>query len=86
MFHRWVSTDVEEHDSCLVCGGMWEYNAADSYHHSADGSDAVRCTGDTLQVHGYAGEQWCDACDKPNLIEDHCEHYRTDCNCLFCDS
>jgi len=82
-FHRW-GTDVAEHESCLTCGGMWEWSETDRYHHAADGSDAVPCTGDTLQVHGYAGEQWCDACDKGN--DEGCPHVYVDCNCLFCDS
>lgn len=84
-FHRWMSTDTTEHDSCLTCGGMWEASQVDGYHHSADGSDAVPCTGDTSQVHGYKGEQWCETCDAPN-VEPFCPHVRVECNCLFCDS
>jgi hypothetical protein len=88
-FHKWIGTDTEEHESCLICGGVWAFSDADRYHHSADGSDAVRCTGDTNQVHGFSGEQWCNVCDLPNrpdLDGNYCPHVYVDCNCLFCDS
>ena len=70
MFHSWISTDSDEHDTCLTCGGMWV--ATEDGHTGADGEPAVPCTGDTSQGHNYPGEH----------IEGRT--YYPDCNCLFC--
>jgi hypothetical protein len=81
MFHRWVSTDFETHDACLVCGGMWVNTEPDSVvlhfdtMQSFDGSPAVDCTGNPSQCHHYAGECPVDEC-----------HLDPACNCLYCYS
>jgi hypothetical protein len=81
-FHKWVSTDTQEHDKCLVCGGMWV--AGDSEHYSISGEYAVTCSGNTTQCHHYQGDDECWRCfnDSTDLV---CER-DAECNCLFCDS
>lgn len=83
MFHRWISTDYESHDACLVCGGMWVNTDPGSVvlhfdtMQSIDGTPATDCTGNVSQCHHYAGE--CPNVGEPCQIDPAC-------NCVFCDS
>lgn len=72
-FHKWVSTDTQEHDACLTCGGMWV--SGETAHYSARGEYAVNCSGNTTQCQHYSGE-----CPEEVCALD------VECNCLFCDS
>lgn len=82
MFHTWISTDTEEHDSCLTCGGMWTTaeehptNWTSPRHTACNGEPATDCTRNTSQCHHYAGE-----CS--HMEPDACQ-IDPDCNCLFC--
>jgi len=78
MFHKWMSADDDV--QCLVCGGLWT-TGDESEPMAANGDAPTRCTGDTEQIHGYAGGQWCTTCDKGNDVG--CVHVH-DCNCLLC--
>jgi hypothetical protein len=76
--HRFMSTDVPEHKSCLTCGAMFQFLAlADDPTHgqymAANGDDPRHCTGNTSMNHGYAGER-----------ESYPGDESHDCNCLFC--
>lgn len=79
IFHKWISTDSEEHISCLICGGMWTLagngKASGEYAQSFTGDFAVDCTGNTSQCHHYPDECPADEC----MIN-------PDCNCLHCYS
>ena len=73
--HRFTSTDVPEHESCLTCGATFQLLALENdltrgEYLSAAGEAPMECTGDTSMVHGIAGEV--DGDPHP------------DCNCLFC--
>jgi hypothetical protein len=84
--HRFMGTDTPEHEACLICGGMWELvNRGDDTgrYQTADGSAPAYCTGDTGQIHGYAGERYCDE-HRATVSENECSHVDHDCNCLFC--
>lgn len=88
-FHRWVSTDAPEHDSCLVCGGMWEWqptspNGAVGYHTAMNGDIATPCSGDTAQCHHFPGE--CPNIGVPGIVASCTLDVSPPCNCLFCDS
>lgn len=83
--HRFMSTDSEEHESCLTCGAMYELSPFESdpsrgEYHAANGDQPMACTSDTSMVHGYTGERHCAECDDI----DGCGHCRHNCNCLFC--
>lgn len=74
MFHVWISTDSEDHDSCLVCGGTWA--VTDDGHEAANGDMPNPCTRNTSQCHHYSGE--CNITDGSPCQLD------PECNCLFC--
>lgn len=79
--HKWISTDTPEHDTCLVCGGMWQEKYPGevvSEHESLRGEYPSHCTANTNQCHHYAGE--CYITDGSECQLD------PECNCLFCDS
>lgn len=80
--HVFMSTDSENYESCLTCGGMWEIiDRGDGIgrYVANDGDPADCCSGDTSAAHGYAGEPICNECDGTG-----CGHCERDCNCLFC--
>jgi hypothetical protein len=82
-FHTWVSTDTPEHDSCLVCGGMWVNSNPGSVVlelgqiTAINGEPAVNCTSNTQQCHHYHNE---------HANELTVCRLDTECNCLFCNS
>lgn len=83
--HRFLS-DGEGTESCLRCGALYQLVAYADDPTSGDyvtamGDEPAQCTGDTLMVHGYAGETDCDSCQNEGC--DHCVH---DCPCIRCDS
>lgn len=75
VFHHWVSCD-DGCATCLICGAHFDDAAIDA-------GEVSRCTGDTGQVHGYTGEQWCNTCDVPN-VEPFCPHVYPECECDYC--
>jgi hypothetical protein len=78
MFHKWISTDTEEHVQCLTCGGMWVDSDPESVSSSIvaqDGEYASPCNGATDNCHHYTGE----------CPESECK-LDPECNCLFCHS
>ena len=84
--HRFMSTDSDEHESCLSCGAMYVLRADDNdptrgEYTTAGGDQPRECDHDTSKVHGYSGERHCDECSGEGC--DHCGH---DCNCVSCDS
>lgn len=83
--HHWISTDTQEHDSCLVCGGMWQElhpGEVISEHAAANGDAPSHCTGNTRQCHHYQGDDECWRCHN-DLTDLVCER-DPECNCLFC--
>lgn len=78
MTHVWMSTDSDEFDTCLVCGGMWANT--DDGHVGSNGDYATACTHNTSQCHHFEGE-----C--PNVATDwHTAcHIDVNCNCLLCN-
>jgi hypothetical protein len=74
--HRFMSTDSENHESCLTCGAMYELSpdepgSTSGHYHAANGDQPMQCSGDTSMAHGYPGER----------VDGNADH---DCNCLFC--
>lgn len=88
--HRFMSTDEPTHESCLICGAMFQCLAlADDptrgEYMTAAGDEPQQCTGDTSMVHGYPGERVCTV-NGGRGCEDGCQHCEHDCNCVSCDS
>jgi hypothetical protein len=81
-FHKWISTDTAEYESCLVCGGMWVNSNPGSVvleigqMTAINGELATDCSGNTAQCHHYSNE--------------HSNEMTVcrlgECNCLFCNS
>jgi len=85
--HRFASTDSEDSEQCMTCGGMWtlarradDPNAGD--YTASNGDDPQECSRDTSRAHGYPGERYCQWGDCDD--SEPCEHTAHDCNCLFC--
>lgn len=79
--HVWVGTGEDSLTSCLICGGVWDYNSGPlwvSHHVSLTGDPAVDCTGNKEQCHHYEGE--CPINDGSPCQLDLA------CNCLSCFS
>ncbi len=86
--HRFMSTDCEDHEACLTCGAMYQLvpladDPTRGEYTTASGDEPADCTHDTMMVHAYSGEAWCDSCDNADGGCSHCVH---DCPCIACDS
>lgn len=78
--HRFMSTDSEDDEVCLMCGAMYRLQRTTDdptrgEYIAHDGSEPLPCSGRTDLNHGYPGEV-----EEPSAAEE------IRCNCLFCDS
>lgn len=74
--HKFMSTDCDEHESCLTCGALYqlvrhEDDPTGGDYTAANGDDPTECTHDTSMAHGYPGER----------VDGNTDH---NCNCLLC--
>lgn len=95
--HRMYSSDSQDADCCMTCGGEWtlapdlEYDPEGSTgsYFASNGDHADECSGDTSMEHGYPGERHCSMGDNgrscPPFDETgKCVHTNHECNCLIC--